>query len=242
MPEPIDLSALFGQSPEEIVQAFRDKDYEVSFNWRDVWEEANAQAFTVSRLVEMDVLQSVHDAVTTSLEEGQTFREFQQELEPELRAKGWWGENEVVNEQTGEVVTTRFTPWRLKTIYRTNLQTSYMGGRWKSQQNSSRPYLEYIAINDPQTRESHRARDGVVLRKDDPWWDENYPPNGWGCRCRTRTLSERQVERRGINVASEDDVPQVAEEGWQYNPGEAQHDPDLDNYEPQLREDYLSRV
>ena len=37
----------------------------------------------------------------------------------------------------------------------------------------------------------------MVLRHDDPWWDTNYPPNGWGCKCYVETLNQRMLERLG---------------------------------------------
>ena len=35
----------------------------------------------------------IREMVQKALEEGITFHEFQKELRPKLKSKGWWGEN-----------------------------------------------------------------------------------------------------------------------------------------------------
>lgn len=235
--EDIDLTAAIGRSPEEIVEYFESKGYTISWEWRDTWQAAHQKAFTVSGAMKMDVLETIRDGVEEAIEEGTTFREFKNKLEPELRKMGWWGEKEIVNEETGEVQRRELgSPHRLRTIYRANLQTSYNSGRWKNQQQSSREFLEYIAVIDQNTRPSHRANHGTVLRKDDPWWDSHYPPNGWGCRCRVRSLSRRQVDED--DVASGEELEDFAEDAWSYNPGEAAFEPDLDQYRESIAEAY----
>jgi hypothetical protein len=42
-----------------------------------------------------------------------------------------------------------------------------------------------------------------VLPKNDPFWDSHFPPNGWGCKCYTRAVTESQrkkYEAEGIPV------------------------------------------
>jgi len=235
----IDLTAAIGRSPEEIVEYFESKGYTISWDWRDTWKEANAKAFTVAGAMKMDVLKTIRGEVEAALGEGNTFREFKNNLEPELQKMGWWGEKEIVNPETGEVQKRELgSPRRLRTIYRTNLQTSYNSGRWKNQQESSRPYLEYIAVLDQNTRPSHRSADGTVLRKDDPWWNSHYPPNGWGCRCRVRSLSGRQVDEEEVGGAP----GSFAGEGWDYNPGEAAFQPDLETYDYRVARGYVEGV
>ena len=43
-------------------------------------------------------------------------------------------------------------------------------------------------------------RQGVPGRR--PIWDRIYPPNGFGCRCRVRAISEREARREGVEVLS----------------------------------------
>ncbi len=48
---------------------------------------------------------------------------------------------------------------------------------------TERYYLEYRTAGDDRVRDSHAALNGIVLPKDDPFWQEYYTPNGWRCRC-----------------------------------------------------------
>ena len=47
---------------------------------------------------------------------------------------------------------------------------------------------------DDRVRPSHRALDGIIVPKDDPFWQNHFPPWEWGCRCRTRTMNPDQVD------------------------------------------------
>ncbi|MHB1371451.1 MAG: phage head morphogenesis protein, partial [Pseudomonadaceae bacterium] len=149
------------------------------------------QAFTVAKATRLDILQDIREAVEKAITEGKTLAWFAKELTPVLQAKGWWGRQEHVDAETGEVTQVQLgSPWRLQTIYRTNLQTAYMAGRFQEQLANAddRPYWQYVAILDGRTRPSHRAMNGKVFRYDDPFWGSFYPPNGWGCRCRVVAL------------------------------------------------------
>lgn len=74
-----------------------------------------------------------------------------------------------------------------------------------SQKNSSglHPYLMYFVGNSARHREQHLAWNGLILPKDDPFWNNHFPPNSYGCKCFTRTVSEpkkRRYEREGIKI------------------------------------------
>ena len=88
------------------------------------------------------------------------------------------------------------SPYRLKTIYLTNLQSAYMAGRYAEMTaaKDTHPYWQYVAVNDNRTRESHRKLHGRVYAADDPVWDTLYPPLDYRCRCRVRPLSRAQGE------------------------------------------------
>ncbi|MDK4619649.1 phage head morphogenesis protein, partial [Kingella kingae] len=70
-------------------------------------------------------------AVVKAAEQGQPFKDFERELTPVLQSKGWWGKQEHQNPDTGEIQNVQLgSPYRLKTIYLTNLQSAYMAGRY----------------------------------------------------------------------------------------------------------------
>jgi len=201
MPEAPNLIYAMGLAPVKAIEYFEAKGYTISWNWYDTWQEANAKAFTVAKAARLDVLQDIRAAVSKALVQGQTLKQFQDNLEPLLTKKGWWGRQEVAGPNGKELVQLG-SPRRLATIYRTNLQTAYMAGRYQGMVANAerRPYWQYIAVNDSRTRPDHAAMHGRVFRWDDPIWQSLYPPNGWGCRCRVRALTARQVERGKLRV------------------------------------------
>ena len=237
------------------------KGYTISWNWWDTWQEAHAKAFTVAKAARMDILQDIRAEVQKALDDGITFQQFKKELEPRLKAKGWWGKTMVGDGHGGAEDVQLGSPYRLKTIYMTNLQTAYNAGRYKAQMENTdnRPYWQYTAVLDARTRPAHRALNGQTFRYDDPFWSTHYPPLGFRCRCRVRALSATDVTAKGITVESAEGritwedalvskrtgaLEPVAvyhdphtgkaiptDVGWSYNPGRESWFPNLDTYD-----------
>lgn len=226
--------------PAEAMAFFRAKGWAVAFDWRDVWQEENARAFTVAKAMSRDLLEDIRAAVDRALAEGQTLQEFSRDLRPRLQARGWWGRKLMADPATGEERVVQLgSPARLRTIYETNLRTSYMAGRWERIQRSKRafPYLRYASVMDGRERPEHGTWHGTVLPVDHPWWDTHYPPCGWGCRCEPQPVNQRLIERRGWKVEEPPAFPvrdhvnrrtgevtrleRGIDPGWSYNVGKA---------------------
>lgn len=204
-----ELAACFGLPPKRVIAYLEAKGFTVSWDWEEVWQEAHAQAFTVAKLTRLDVLEDVRRTLETALAEGKTGQWFEKELTPVLQAKGWWGKNESVDPHTGKVIEVQQgSPWRLETIYRTNMSTLYSAGRWAEQMENvaQRPYFMYVAIRDNHTRQSHLALHGQVFAADDPFWKAFYPPNGWRCRCSVIALTAADVRERGLKIEASGDA------------------------------------
>jgi SPP1 gp7 family putative phage head morphogenesis protein len=253
MPEPASLAFAFGLPPEQAVEYLRRKGYAISWDWRGVWQAAQAKAFTVAKAMRVDILQDIRGAVDRAIAQGETFETFQRQLAPLLKAKGWWGRQIVVDPQGVARVAQLGSPWRLRTIYETNLQTAYMAGRYAAfkANESDRPYWEYVAVMDGRTRPAHAALNGKIFRSDDAFWRHFYPPNGFRCRCRVRSHSAADIEARGLKVSNSNrylkedtlvdrdglvypsavlKLPGMAQgvrpdQGWAYNPGAASAKP-----------------
>ena len=200
----IDLGQAVRLPPRDAIAWFEAKGYRIGWNWWEVWQDAQARAFTVAKAARLDILEDIRAEVSRALAEGTTGREFVQALEPRLKARGWWGKQIIVDTAGNAEVAQLGSPWRLRNIYRTNVQTAYMAGRYKAQRENrdARPYWQYVAVMDRRTRPTHAAQHGKVFRADDPFWDSFYPPNGWGCRCRVRALSGRRLKALGLQVES----------------------------------------
>mgnify|MGYP005844941469 FL=1 len=167
-----DLSLAFDMPPADAVAYFRAKGFEVSDNWWEVWQRSHAKAFTVAKAMRMDVLETICDHVDAALVNGTTPKQFVDSLAPQLQAKGWWGKQTWVdsagtarNVQLGSV-------YRLRNIYRNNLQTAYMSGRYRRQLANSkdRPYWMYVAIMDGQTRPTHLSLDHIFCSRNKASW------------------------------------------------------------------------
>lgn len=225
--------------PREAQAYFRRKGWRVGFDFRDVWREEHAVAFTVAKAMTFDVLQGIRGEVDRALSEGRTLRQFRQDLEPTLRRLGWWGEGPVTDPKTGETRIAQLgSPRRLRTIYRANLRTARAAGQWERAQRTKRthPYFLYRLGPSREHRELHVEWNGTLLPIDDAWWDSHMPPNGWGCKCRVRQLSRAEAERRGGSTGAPpvrmrrwrnkrtgqvEQVPEGIDPGWDTNPGKA---------------------
>lgn len=203
--DPAHLLAAFGMAPEMAVAFFESKGYKITGDWHEMLDEAHAKAFTVANGGKMDILQDIRSGLEQALKEGKTERWFIKNLTPILQRKGWWSREERIDTGTGEIRNIQLgSPERLRTIYRTNLQSAYMAGRWKGieEARDSHPYVQYIAVMDGSTRASHAAMNGRVFRVDDPIWRTHASPNGYNCRCRQRPMSKSALKREGIELSS----------------------------------------
>jgi SPP1 gp7 family putative phage head morphogenesis protein len=210
------IAANFNLVPQEALAFFRNKGLEARFDWRDMLHEEHDVGFTVAKMLDLDMLAEVKDAVDQAIAEGKSLQWFKDQLKPMLIQRGWWGRQEMTDPATGEVREVQLgSSRRLKIIYDTNLRTSYAAGHWaKVVKNAkSAPYLMYVAVDDGRTRPTHRAWDGMVLRWNDPWWDTHYPPNGWNCRCIVIQLSERDLKRMG--KSGPDTAPPIDTREWE---------------------------
>ncbi len=193
--------------PKEAIEYFRSKGYKITFDWRDMEFEDHSYGFTVAKAMRQDILQDIRATMDDAIAKGTTLETFKASLKPTLQSKGWWGRKEMLDPLTGEMKEVQLgSARRLQTIFDTNMRTAYAAGRWEQVQRTKKtqPYLRYICVLDANTRPTHRQWHNVVKHADDPFWDEHYPPNDWGCRCTVQQLSERDVERLGLSVTRSD--------------------------------------
>jgi len=224
---------------EEAIRFFAEKGLVLSpDSYRDVWAAAHVQAFTVARVTAMDILEDLRKAVDDAVRNGTPLNAFKRNLVPILERRGWFapqGEKPETVMPDG-TVRKRLTPWRLDTIYRTNLQSAYQAGRYRQMLENApnRPWWMYDAVNDSRTRPSHAAMDGKVYRFDHPIWKRWHPPVGYNCRCRLRSLSDRDMQRSGKKESIQPPLAQP-DPGFDYNPGMVKWKPDLNRYTPEAR-------
>ena len=120
----IELKGLFKLAPAKAIKYFKNKNNKLSWDWYEVWQDAHKKSFTVAKVMREDILKDIRSAVDKALSEGKTFQEFQKELKPTLQKKGWWGEQFVVDSNGVAEKVQLGSMYRLKTIYRVNMQTA----------------------------------------------------------------------------------------------------------------------
>lgn len=149
-------------------------------------EGARSRAFYVTGLAEMDMVNLVHGGIAEALENGETLADFKKRIAEVIEREGWKGH-------------------RVETVFRTSMQSAYSAGRYAKQRAVKEllPYWRYVTVGDSRVRPSHAMLSGKVFPADHPFWAENYPPNGFKCRCAVQALSKGQVRRRGLNVETE---------------------------------------
>jgi SPP1 gp7 family putative phage head morphogenesis protein len=225
--------------PEAAIRAARRRVAMSRDDWQQLDTEERWAAFTVSRLTKLDLIRGVQETIALALESGQSTAELERTIQAQL----------------GEDALPAFT---LETIVRNAIQTAHNTGRWQEQTRPEalrmRPYWRYDAIDDSRTRPAHRALDGKVLRADDPFWNEWYPPNGHRCRCRITSLSERDVQRKGVVVEDGaalngaelrvEGVPVriLPDPGFGNNPAKSLYQPDLSRYPEALTRPFVQET
>ena len=182
--------------------------------------EAHSRAFTVAKITRIDLLSDIQTSLSEAYKKGQGFGEWRDSIKPVLAKKGWLGDVSVTNPKTGETKQIYVGSRRLKRIFETNMRVSVAKARYESQMSSAGEYFRYKAVLDRRTRPGHAKLHGMILPKTHKFWEKNYPPNDWGCRCQVQVLTQSEMQNYGfkpyagtpLNVASED---------WAYNPGKS---------------------
>lgn len=202
----------FDVESKQALQYFRDKGLRTSFSYADVTAQEHQTAFTVAKMMDIDLLKDVQDSLYAAMAEGLTFDQWKDRIIPTLQANGWWGRQAVVDPITGKTVIAELgSARRLQTIFRTNMQSAYAVGQWQKIQEQAKeaPYLMYDAVDDFRTRPQHRAWDNKILPITATFWTRYYPPNGWGCRCGVIQLSQDDVDSMGLSVSDDPDIKWV---------------------------------
>ena len=210
----------FFAEPANVIKALAARTPELHFDYDEIIHEAHSRAFTVAKITRIDLLSDIQASLSEAYTKGQGFGEWRDNIKPVLAKKGWLGDVSVTNPKTGETKQIYVGSRRLKRIFETNMRVSVAKARYESQMSSAGEYFRYKAVLDRRTRPSHAKLHGMILPKTHKFWEKNYPPNDWGCRCQVQVLTQSEMQSYGfkpyagtpLNVASKD---------WAYNPGKS---------------------
>jgi SPP1 gp7 family putative phage head morphogenesis protein len=116
-------------------------------------------------------------------------------------------------------------PYRLEAIFRTQTQLTYGAGRWQADQDPDIQDIlwgyEYNTVGDDRVRPSHVALDGTRLPKENPFWREYWPPNGYNCRCAALPIFHGEAEAKSKHPPLGEGGRVVRPDpGFAFNPGD----------------------
>lgn len=147
-------------------------------------EHLRQEAWTLSKISDVEQIEQVKQSLVKALAEGKSFREWQQGLTPEMLA---------------------LPRHYQETVFRTAMLSSYNGAKWTHFRAhiGRRPILRYIAVNDHRTRPAHHALHGLMMPVGDERWANLAPPLSFNCRCTMVSLSDKQAKALGYSGAPE---------------------------------------
>lgn len=158
---------------------------------RKLKPEIRARAFAVSGIEDMERLRKVREAIAR------------------IPGGGSWKDARAAVAQA--IGSRADEHGRAEQVVRDNAFQAYSAARYRSQMADMDvfPYLKYVTVGDGKVRDSHKALNGVILRKDDPFWEDHYPPWDFGCRCVAVELTEGMAKSQ-----QEDGTAKMAGETW----------------------------
>ncbi len=203
-----EFARVFSLPFAEAEQFFRDKLNLPTAAYDDIAGAAHAKAFVSAGAYQADLLTELRQMTDKAIAGEMDIREFRKQFRPLVSRYGWQLKG-------------GGPAWRSNLIWRTNISTAYQAGRWQQFEDGGIDYLMYVhndGVRHP--RPHHVAMDGTVLPRTDPFWSANYPPNGWGCRCRAVAASEQEFNEGAKNIRPQG-WETMADAGWDYNVGSA---------------------
>lgn len=114
----------------------------------------------------------------------------------------------------------------LKAEYNFAVASSQMAAKWeKFAAEGDRYNLQYRTAYDGKVRKTHARLHDITLPVGSPFWDEYFPPNGWGCRCTVVQVRKSKYpvsdERDALNRGSQATTGKH-QELFRFNPGKQQ--------------------
>lgn len=150
-------------NPDDAIAYWKDKVLMSDSDAQNLLSGAKSRAFYVSGLAELDQVNTVHKALQSALENGETLQDFKKNIASVIDSQGWRSHH-------------------IKNIFQVNMQTAYSAGRYAQMQKVSRtrPYWQYFCILDDRTRPNHAVLHGLIYHCEHEFWDSHYAPNGFG--------------------------------------------------------------
>lgn len=209
----------FNNPPLDNIAFLMSKKPELHFDYDEIKFEAHQRAFTIAKITQIDLLADIQTSLENAFVEGQSFEKWKKELKPTLQKHGWLGKVVVQKPNTKEQKEIFVGASRLKKIFYTNAHTAYAQSEARAGYKLPlSEYIRYVAILDNRTRHTHAQMHGKIAHRKDKFWEKNYPPNGWNCRCAVEFISKDEMDEQGFKEMSEiEKTLNFAEKDWDYD-------------------------
>lgn len=131
-----------------------------------------------------------------------------------------------------ESIYSKYNERYLRAEYEFAVSSAEAAAQWSEiDPEDDRYNLQYRTASDEKVRNEHAILNGITLSASDSFWDSNYPPNGYGCRCQVvkvlrdkypRTDSD-EAEKAGKKATTIlDKKGKNRAEMFRFNPGKQQ--------------------
>lgn len=173
---------------QEAIDYFAQKTNLDTDDWTEAQGVTQQVAFTVAA-AKGALLQEFRDAVEGAIKNGTSTADFAKEFQRiAAQYSASWGDK---------------SPARAQLIYSQNMRQAYAAGRYAQMTTPEmlkrRPFWQWRHGGTREPRPVHLAMDGRVFKADSlPF----FPPSGFNCACTIHSLSQRDVDREGLEVES----------------------------------------
>lgn len=146
-------------------------------------ETANrSRAFTMARISDIGLLETIHDELTTAITNGETYRDFEIRLDDLRKRSGWTGTS----------------PWHYRLVYDTNMSMAYSAGRVQQGQRSGLAAWRYLPSLSDEPRVEHEAYYNKVFRMTP---GTPVPPIDFNCNCGWEWVFPEELEAEGVALS-----------------------------------------
>lgn len=188
------------------------------YNVASLWQAA--QKGSGARLIELQTLDTRYEVLTQLRHNIHVFAAFKNHAQISEMVKALERDGRLLelNEYKAAAVDIAkdYNETWLSAEYNTAVGTAQMAVKWQDIQVNKDVFshLKYVTQEDDRVRASHAKLHNTTLPVDDPFWDEFFPPNGWGCRCTVKqVISDKDIQPEKLPDTKE--TPLI----FRHNPG-----------------------
>ena len=182
---------------EEAAALIEEKPAIVKSVFNALLPELRGRAFTVAGITSANVLQAIRDEVA-AVPRGQKWADSKSAIAAALEPSLGEGADA-----------------RAEIVLRVNAYQAFSSSAWRvAQEDDVTTHLQYLHGDCEVPTPSHLALNGVILPKDDPFWEDHTGPWGHlGCVCYFRTMSPDQVDEERTKDEKRNPEDQLVVEG-----------------------------